>query len=108
MNGQAKINIEDIDQDGLKELILTDTGPKHPDTLYNFGPWRGQEVVYKWDGSNYVFFSLKLTAPHYRFQAAQDADRLFMAGSYDQAIKLYQDVIFSDKLESWCEIHPVF
>jgi hypothetical protein len=39
----------------------------------------------------------------YRFQAVEDADRATLLGEYDSALSLYQDVIFSDKLDSWSE-----
>jgi hypothetical protein len=101
MNGYADIDIRDLDQNGTKELILTDYGPSHWDTLYNFGPWRGEQVVFKWDGVHYLYSSLEIDPPEYRFQAVQDADRLFLMGEYDQALDLYKDVIFTDTLDWW-------
>jgi hypothetical protein len=103
MNGGAKIVIRDMDGNGTKELILTDNGPQHPDTLYTFGPWRGQQVVFKWDGIHYLYSLLELKPPVYRFQAIQDADRFFFMGEYDKALAAYQNVIFSNSLEWWSE-----
>jgi hypothetical protein len=101
MEGYADIDIRDVDKNGTKELILTDKGPGHWDTLFNFGPWRGKQVTFKWDGVHYLYSSLEIDPPIFRFQAVQDADRLFLLGEYDNALKLYQDVIFDDKLEFW-------
>jgi hypothetical protein len=101
MEGRADVVINDIDQNGTKELILTDNGPGHWDTLFNFGPWRGKQVIFKWDGIHYLYSSLEIDPPVFQFQAVQDADRLFLLGEYDKALKLYLDVIFSDKLEWW-------
>ena len=101
MEGYADISIRDVDKNRTKELILTDKGPGHWDTLFNFGPWRGKQVVFKWDGIHFLYSSLEIDPPVFRFQAVQDADRLFLLGEYDKALKLYQDVIFSDKLEWW-------
>jgi hypothetical protein len=103
MNGGAKIVIRDMDNNGTQELILTDKGPLHPDTIYTYGPWRGQQVVFKWDGLHYLYSSLTLAPPVYRFQAIQDADRLFFMGEYDQSLAMYQNVIFDDKLDWWSE-----
>ena len=101
MNGGADIEIRDIDGNSTQELILTDSGPAHPDMLYSFGPWRGKRVVFSWDGIHYLYSDLQMGPPEYRFQALQDADRLFLLGEYDAALALYQDVIFSDQLEWW-------
>jgi len=103
MNGGAQITIRDLDNDGTKELIVTDKGPLHPDTIYNFGPWRGQQVVFKWDGLHYLYAALALEPPLYRFQAVQDADRFFFMKEYDQALAIYQEVVFSDKLDWWSQ-----
>jgi hypothetical protein len=101
MNGRADIQVKDLDNNGTKELILRDFGPAHLDALYNFGPWRGKKVVFEWDGRHFLYSSLEIDPPEYRFQALQDAGRLFLLGDYDLALPLYQDVIFSDKLEWW-------
>ena len=108
MEGYADIVIKDVDKNGTKELILADNGPGHWDTLFNFGPWRGKQVIFKWDGIHYLYSSLEIDPPIFRFQAVQDADRLFLIGEYDRALKLYQDVIFSDKLEWWSPEKMVF
>ncbi len=101
MNGGAQVDIRDLDGNGTLELIVTDSGPGHPDTLENFGPWRGKQVIFTWDGVHYLYSSLEMDAPIYRFQAVQDADRYFLLGNYERALALYQDAIFSDKLTWW-------
>ena len=101
MNGPAAIGIQDTDGNGTRELVLKDNGPVHLDTLHNFGPWRGKQVVFTWDGIHFLYSSLEIDPPIYRFQAVQDADRYFLTGDYDRALQLYQDAIFSDALEWW-------
>jgi len=101
MNNYANIETRDLDGNGTLELILTDPGPGHPDTLHNFGPWRGKQVVFTWDGVHYLYSSLEMDPPIYRFQAVQDADRYFLLGNYDRALALYQEAIFSDRLAWW-------
>lgn len=101
MNGGADIAIRDLDGNGTKELILTDHGPKHPDTVRSFGPWRGKQVVYIWDGLHFIYSSLEMDAPTYRFQAVQDADQAVLAGTYDKALELYHQAIYSDDLAYW-------
>lgn len=103
MNGRANITIKDTDANGTKELILKDDGPTHWDSLLNYGPWRGKEVVFKWDGLHFLYSSLEMDPPEYRFQALQDADRFFLMGDYDRALAFYQDVIFDQVLEWWSE-----
>lgn len=101
MNGGASISISDIDGNGSKELILADSGPGHWDTVYNFGPWRGKEVIFQWDGLHFLYSALEMDPPEYRYQAVQDADRHFLMGEYEKALELYQQVIFDNELEWW-------
>lgn len=108
MNGIADVVFRDVDKNGIKDLILTDDGPGHWDTLYTFGPWRGQQVIFKWDGIHYLYSSHELDPPVYRFQALQDADRFFRLGEYDKALRFYQDVIFKEKLDWWTPEKMIF
>lgn len=95
-----KVEVSDIDGNGTKELILRGGLPGHPDTQRH-GPWRGETDIYMWNGEGFVFYSGEPAPPVYRFQAVQDADYAFFDGNYDKAVELYQDVIFSDKLDWW-------
>jgi hypothetical protein len=101
VEGEASVEVRDTDGNGTQELVLTDDGPSSFDTLHSFGPWRGKTTVFEWDGFHFLYSSLTIDRPVYRFQALQDADREFLLGNYEQALSLYQDVIFSDKLEWW-------
>jgi hypothetical protein len=103
MNSSANIEVSDLDGNFTKELILTDSGPVHPATLYDYGPWRGKQVTFTWDGIHYLYSDLKIEPAEYRFQAVQDADRQFLLGNYDEALALYRDVIFNGELEWWTE-----
>jgi hypothetical protein len=101
MNGVAQILVFDTDLNGTKELVLADNGPQHWDTLYNYGPWRAKRATFNWDGLHFLYSSLELAPPTYRFQALQDADRFFLLADYDQALTLYRQVIFDSELEWW-------
>ena len=101
MNFVADIKVRDMDRNGTKEIILNDDGPVHYDTVWNFGPWRGQEVTFEWDGNAFVLSDYRIDAPEYRFQALQEADRAFLLREYDRALQLYDDVINSTTLKPW-------
>lgn len=101
MNCVATVEVKDIDGNSTNELILTDGGPCHPDTYWNMGPWRGKRVVFSWDGVHFLYSDLEMGPPEYRFQALQDADRLFLLKRYDESLSLYQNVIFADDYEWW-------
>jgi len=95
-----RVEISDIDGNRTKELILRGGLPGQIDAQRN-GPWRGETDIYMWNGEGFVFYSGEPAPPVYRFQAVQDADYAFFDGNYDKAVELYQDVIFSDKLDWW-------
>jgi Tol biopolymer transport system component len=105
LNGRTDIIIDDLDGNGTKELILTDCGPVHMDTVRNLGPWRGKRLVYTWDGIHFLLSSIEMDPPEYRFQAVQDADQAALVGDYDRALALYQDAIFNEELLSWTSDH---
>lgn len=97
-------DIADIDGNGIYELMLDGGRPSYTGGWTGIdGPWRGQRVVYMWNGKNYVWFSQKYDAPSFRFEAIQDGDTETVRGDYDSALKSYQAAIFDDKLKSWTQ-----
>jgi hypothetical protein len=101
MNGPAHYYIYDTDNNGTRELVLTDSGLGNMDTMTHYGPWRGKSVIFKWDGLHFIYSSLEMKPAQYRFQAVQDADRLFLLGDYDHALDLYRNVIYKKNLDWW-------
>jgi hypothetical protein len=103
MNGLASVEFIDLTQNGFDEIILRDYGPMHMDTLNLYGPWRGKTMVFEWDGLHFIYTKLEMDPPQYRFQAIQDADRLFLANEYERALEMYREVIFSNDLDWWSQ-----
>lgn len=101
MAGPSNVIIRDMDENGTEELLLIGNGPGGEYNRLILCPCRRKQVVFKWDGIHYLYSSLDMGPPIFRFQAVQDADRFFLDGEYDKALKLYQDAIFSDKLDWW-------
>ena len=96
--------IKDIDHDGLDEIIFTGQEVYYfgyNEDVYTGAPWRDEIVVFSWDGNEYIQHPSEYSAPEYRFQAVQDGDRLTLRHNYEQALELYQSVIFSDRLKEW-------
>jgi hypothetical protein len=98
--GESTYEIQDIDENGTYEIILFRGRPPFWNRLAEF-PWRYYTSIYSWNGSSYVISSRKFTSLEYLFQAIQDADRYVLSGEYDQALTLYQDTIFNNKLDWW-------
>lgn len=95
-------SMKDIDKNGTVEFVINTGLPVSFDTAAN-GPWRAETDIYMWNGYNFGLQSIQVEPPQYRFQAAQDADAASLDGQYDKALDLYQQVIFSDKLDWWSE-----
>ena len=96
------ITFEDINQDGLQELVTVSGQPGIiTDTAYNGGPWRKLKTYYRWDGMHLVYFKKRFDPPKYRFQAVLDGDQASSDGDLDLALNLYQQAIFSDQLDWW-------
>jgi hypothetical protein len=92
---------EDLDKDGMPEYVIHDGIPIVEDDYYSTFPWRKETDYYKWDGSMFALYRKYFSPAEYRFQAVQDADLASSYREYDRAQELYQQVIFSDKLEWW-------
>lgn len=96
----GKIRYQDINQDGLIDIVLYQGSPLSAD-YFGSAPWRRYTQYFQWNGQNYTITDQFFDPPQYRFQAVEDADHAVMALDYDQAIDLYQQVIFNDRLEWW-------
>jgi len=103
------ITIEDVDHNGTKEIlgtgIISLSGfygyPYFGSSDFNIPQLRSMTYAYSWNGTNFVFSSEKFEPPQYRFQAVQDGDYAVRLEEYAQALSLYQDAVFNEKLESW-------
>lgn len=91
------VEVRDIDQNGMKEIILLSTGRAWPDDL-GF-PYRQETRTCVWNGQGVVLDKIEFGPPYYRYQAVQDGDQAFGFGNYTRALDFYQQAIFSDKLE---------
>ena len=91
------VEIKDLDKNGTKEIILSNNGEPWPDGL-GFS-YRKDILICMWNGQNFDLFKAEFGKPYYRYQASQDGDSLVLMGDYINALALYQQTIFSDKLE---------
>jgi hypothetical protein len=94
----GELTLQDIDNNGTVELILRGYNPfPFPKGLPN----RGEQYTYMWDGNIFALHLKEYSPPVYRFEAVQDGDRYSLIGNYDRSLDLYQEAIFSDKLDWW-------
>ena len=93
MDGGADIILEDLNDDGLLEIILDGDGPASYDTKWNFGPWLGEKLIFQWNGESFLLSDFKIDEPIHRFQAVQEADRAFLLRDYERASLFYDKVI---------------
>jgi hypothetical protein len=100
--GSSQWAVNDTDNNGTLELILSG-GISVNNEGYYMGPWRVTTTTYIWDGNNFILHNAEYEPAQFRFQAMQDADYAMVKGQYDEALKLYQDVIWSDTLAWWSE-----
>jgi len=91
-----EVKIQDIDNNGTKEVILRNNGYTQPDIDF---PYRKETRICMWNGQNIVVYKTEFDAPYYRFQAVQDGDRATMQADYDKALVYYQRTINDKKLQ---------
>jgi hypothetical protein len=91
-----EVKIQDIDNNGTKEIILSNDGNPQPDNDF---PYRKETRVCTWNGQKIVVDKTEFDAPYYRFQAVQDGDRATLSGDYGLALSFYQQTIDDKNLE---------
>jgi hypothetical protein len=96
---EDNFELRDLENDGISEFILNGSSNNW---YYPGEPLRNQIDTYYWNGKNYSSLT-SFSSPQYRFQAIQDGDRLTAQGSYNEAIKSYQNAIDSEVLDWWSE-----
>lgn len=100
MEGLINVEIKDLNQDGIFEILMTGGVPAIGSYIID-PPWRLETKILTWNGKVFALESVKYESPEFRFQTAQDGDNATLNGNYGEALKLYTDVIFNDKLEWW-------
>jgi len=95
------VEIKDMDQNGTKEIFLSNSGRPWPDGLGY--PYRKESLICMWNGQNIVRFRSEFGAPHFRYQALQNGDAATFAGDQNKALIFYQQTIFDEKLEWFTE-----
>lgn len=98
--GPHGFSFKDTNNDGLKEIVLKGDSPGSC-CIGMMMPWRYKNTIYSWSGKIFTETYVYFDSPQYRFQAIQDADHEIQYKHFDKALDLYQDAIFSDKLEWW-------
>jgi hypothetical protein len=100
MGASGGPRIQDLNGDGLMEIILVGgaCGTAIMDMCF---PWRQQTLIFSWNGNQFVLSQTRYTAPEYRYQAIQDADREFLYRNYPKALQLYWSVIEDSSLDWW-------
>src|SRR5260221_2474738 len=99
----GKVNIADLDKDGILEVQITFQTPNDPAA----GPPRRSADIWDWNGINYVLALSQSEPPVYRIHALNDGDVRFKAGDWTNAIKLYNRVRDDDKLLAWTVLNEL-
>jgi hypothetical protein len=95
--GSTDTKIEDVNSDGILEVIIKED--VNGGYAYFIGfPWRVSAHIYMWNGEHYAVQDLRYSAPKYRFQALQDAERFVLLEDIDSAIELYNMTITDNRL----------
>ena len=104
VSATSPLKTMDTNGDGLKEIVAVyDTNQ----LCGGFGdfcdgtPARAETTILGWNGKNYVGKQRFYASAQYRFQAIQDGDAASSQREDDNALRLYQETIFSDKLKGY-------
>lgn len=93
----GRIGIGDPDGDGVLELFVT----YNPPLDFSAAPPRRSTIYWDWDGAHYVQALIELEPAVYRIHALHDADQLFAAQNWRDAIRLYDRVRDDPSLLAW-------
>ncbi len=100
MDGLVKVEIKDLNKDGIFEILMTGGIPALGAYIIN-PPWRLETEILAWNGKVFSLKTVKYETPQFRFQGIQDGDRETLSGNFVDATKSYQEVIFNENLEWW-------
>ena len=90
--------VEDLDGNGTKELILSNSiGEAYPD----LGPQRSRKDIWAWNGYHFVPERWEHTEPVFRIHAIWDGDDATRFGDYADALAFYQQGVFDTELFGW-------
>lgn len=98
--GPRVIDFKDTDNNGTEEITIYGGHPGRCCEIWAI-PWRLYTMIYEWNGREFTQTRFDYDPPEYRFQTIQDADQASLKKDYERAMTLYQDTIFSDRLEWW-------
>ncbi len=97
----GRIGIGDPDGDGILELFVT----YNPPLDFNAAPPRRSIAYWDWDGTHYIQVLIELEPAVYRIHALHDADQLFAAENWRDAIRLYDRVRDDPSLLGWSPLN---
>jgi hypothetical protein len=98
----GKLEVKDIDNDGLFEISLWGGWPDYFTFVHGY-PYRSYTEILKWNGNAFLTDWFEYDPAEFRFQTIQDADYAAERGRYEKSLNLYQDAIFDNKLEWWSQ-----
>lgn len=99
LGGDAKLI--DIDNNGTIELLISGGSSIVGGDAVLYHPTRFENMVWQWNGKEFILSSMKLSPPDYRFQALEDGDEASISGDYEKALASYWQAINDDKLHWW-------
>ncbi len=107
-SAQAKngMRIQDVDGDGTLELLVDSTPPGPHEAYFDPACWVPARVItdiFRWDGERFTVSGQDAAPPVYRFEAAQDGDRLALQGRYQEARQRYLQVVNDEALDWWSD-----
>jgi hypothetical protein len=95
---EGTAEVKDVDSDGILDLVVQ-TGCSGSGILS--GPQRSHQLVFGWDGNQYVETQYQSDPPLYRLHAAYDGLYALNQSDEELALSLYESVLTDEHLEEW-------
>lgn len=89
--------LQDSDGDSVQELIVE----RRFIGDINTGPLRTGLKIYDWNGREYVLSITQIDPLRYQIQVIHEADRYLALGNTSQAVRLYQESLVNEDLQTW-------
>jgi hypothetical protein len=91
---EDRVLLEDLDNDGIKELVVIGETVGHLD----YAPPRGITQTFSLQDQTYKLINTELALPQYRIEVLDDAQRALDAGDLEMAAQLYVQAATDDSL----------